>query len=109
MALTVPRAWIIAYDIRDPRRLSRVHRCIKTYAIPVQYSVYWFQGSAFQLANLFAELRDILDINEDDVRAYQVPTSPDVVVLGRSTFPTGVHILPGRMEGDHGILRRYSD
>lgn len=109
MAMTAPRSWIIAYDIRDPNRLAHVHKSITSSAIAVQYSVFWFEGSMAQLASLFAELRDVVDLGEDDIRAYQIPPSPEVVVLGRASFPSGMHILPSRAEGGHGILRRTVD
>ena len=35
-----PRALLIAYDIRDPRRLRRVARCLETWATRVQNSVF---------------------------------------------------------------------
>lgn len=31
---------MVAYDIRDPKRLRAVHKLLKAYGYPVQYSVF---------------------------------------------------------------------
>ena len=40
MADNQPGLYLIAYDIADPKRLSRVHRALKREGLPVQYSVF---------------------------------------------------------------------
>ena len=37
MALNAPRAWLITYDITNPKRLVRLHRFLIKQATPVQY------------------------------------------------------------------------
>lgn len=39
-------AFVIGYDIRDPRRLQRVHRRLCRHATPLEYSVFLLVGSA---------------------------------------------------------------
>jgi CRISPR-associated protein Cas2 len=34
------RRYLVAYDIRDPKRLRAVHRLLKANGYPVQYSVF---------------------------------------------------------------------
>jgi len=87
MPLTQRRNWLIAYDIRDPRRLARLHNFIKRHAVPVQYSVYLFSGHAGHLGQLLAEIRHRIDIRVDDVRAYLVPEGAEVHTLGRGALP----------------------
>ena len=36
MAVNAPRAWLITYDITDPKRLARLHRFLVRQATPVQ-------------------------------------------------------------------------
>lgn len=35
------RCYLVCYDIRDPRRLQRVHKVLKGYGHPWQYSVFF--------------------------------------------------------------------
>lgn len=89
------RAWLIAYDIKNPKRLSRLHRLIKTRAIAVQYSVFMFEGRAADLGNLFSECRRLLDLKEDDLRAYPIPQRLEVHVIGRGSMPESACIVSG--------------
>jgi CRISPR-associated protein Cas2 len=35
------RAFLVSYDVRDPKRLRRTHKMIKAYGEPWQYSVFY--------------------------------------------------------------------
>ena len=96
MPVNDPTGWLIAYDIRCRRRLGRVHRHLKKLAVPFHYSVFWFHGSVTQIRQVMDELADIVDAAVDDVRAYHIPVEPDVIVLGRARFPSGVHFTSER-------------
>jgi len=37
--------YIICYDITCPRRLGKIHRLLKQSALPLQYSVFLFNGT----------------------------------------------------------------
>lgn len=95
MSHTERRNWLVGYDIADRRRLSRVHRFLKSHAIPVQYSIFVFQGSQLELQSVLAGLSELVSPNEDDVRAYHVPDRCEVAMLGRQDLPDGV-VLGGR-------------
>lgn len=91
MAVNAPRAWLVAYDITDKRRLARLHRFLKKRAVPVQYSVFYFEGSTVQLQRLLRDIAELIDASSDDVRAYPLPHDPQVSTLGRGSLPlTGV-------------------
>lgn len=92
MALNAPRGWLVCYDIGDPRRLSRFHRFLKQHAVPVQYSVFCFQGSAAQLGRLVRQIESRIDAAVDDVRVYQLPEHPQYEGFGRGSLPEGVTI-----------------
>jgi CRISPR-associated protein Cas2 len=95
MALNAPRAWLIAYDIASPRRLGRLHRFIKKNAVPVQYSVFYFEGSTSQVRRLLADIEKRISAREDDVRAYPVPNVPEYYSIGRGSMPdSGLLLSP---------------
>jgi CRISPR-associated protein Cas2 len=93
MALKTPRAWLITYDITDPRRLVRLHRFLVRQATPVQYSVFHFEGSAAQMGRLMADIETRIKPDEDDVRAYQLPEPLQLDTIGRGTLPSDTLVL----------------
>lgn len=95
MPMSSPRTWLIAYDIRDARRLARVHRYLKTEAVPVQYSVFVTRCGPHRLGRIRATLEGLIRVNEDDVRIYHVPDDPEVSTLGRQGLPEGIRLLAG--------------
>jgi len=86
--------YLICYDIRDPRRLQRLHRHLKRYAVPIQYSVFLFTGSERRLDQCLAEAETIIDSRADDLRAYPLPKRGLKVRLGRSALPEGIYWSP---------------
>jgi len=102
MALNDTRAWLICYDIADPKRLGRLHRHIKQFAQPVQYSVFYFEGNHHQLTRRLQDIATRINPREDDVRAYPIPNPPEIDTLGRGGLPEGVllnsSMNPGLLE-----------
>jgi len=96
MALNSPRNWLIAYDIADPVRLQRVHRYLRSRAVPVQYSVFATRASPMRIGSIRAGLADLIDHCQDDVRFYPVPEPADLTVLGMKALPEGLEIIEGR-------------
>lgn len=90
MSITQRRAFLIAYDIADPRRLVRVHRCLKQHALPVQYSVFLGLMNERELERVLGEVAALIAAEEDDVRAYPVPERCEALTLGRQYLPEGV-------------------
>lgn len=84
------RAWLIGYDITDPRRLGRIHRAMVNRATPVEYSIFLFIGTALQLAECLATVNAIIDGKTDDVRCYPLPSRGLQERLGRATLPEGI-------------------
>jgi CRISPR-associated protein Cas2 len=96
MAISATRTWLISYDIADPKRLVRVHRYLKSRAIPVQYSVFVTRASVGQIGDIRSALASLIDPKLDDVRIYQVPEKPQLVSLGCKTLPEGIQVLEGK-------------
>lgn len=98
MALTQPRKWLIAYDVREPRRLKRVHALLTKTAVPVQYSVFAAAGSTLAMRQLAAAVEQRINAAADDVRFYPVPERPLVYTIGHAMLPEQVLLLDARTD-----------
>ncbi|WAR43667.1 CRISPR-associated endonuclease Cas2 [Methylomonas rapida] len=87
--------YLIAYDIADPRRLSKVHRILKKEGLPVQYSVFTVVMKRPRMLRLLERIdAQILQL-EDDVRCYRLPENSEANTLGRQYFPDDVMLFTG--------------
>ncbi|MEA3411983.1 MAG: CRISPR-associated endonuclease Cas2 [Pseudomonadota bacterium] len=87
------RLHLVCYDIANPRRLVRVHRCLLDWAFPVQYSVFIGNFNRVERDTLESELEGLIHSSRDDVRIYPLPMNPRVLGYGRSWFPDGVRVV----------------
>ncbi len=92
MSATESKTWLVAYDIREPRRLRRVHRYLKKQGMPAQYSAFTVDAHDGQIAAILHALSGIIDIRADDVRAYHLPVQCPVWKLGAQDWPDGVYL-----------------
>lgn len=88
------RQYLICYDIANPRRLGRIHRHLAQHALPLQYSVFYYQSSEQQLIRRLQELRALMDERADDIRAYPISARSLRLHLGGGTLPEGIHYSP---------------
>ena|SRR5581483_6099839 len=64
--------YLLAYDIRHPRRLRRVHEVAKVYGEPLQYSVFVCDLTRVELLNLKADLLLEMNVREDSVGLFDL-------------------------------------
>lgn len=85
------RRWLVAYDIRHPKRLRLVRRTMKGFGMPFQYSVFLCDLTSAERFDLLQALMDV--INKDFDRVALVDLGPvddpaELVFLGpRSNIP----------------------
>jgi CRISPR-associated protein Cas2 len=91
------RAFLIAYDIAEPKRLVRVHRFLTRHAMALQYSVFAGVLTPFQVAAAVAGLQERIDAREDDVRIYPLPRKCYALTLGAQWTPEGVFLTDRRL------------
>ncbi|WP_095499769.1 CRISPR-associated endonuclease Cas2 [Paraferrimonas haliotis] len=87
--------FIISYDIRDPRRVKRVHKMLLGYGIPLQFSVFYFKNSkAMSVEGIWKKLEKLIDKKEDDVRLYPVSIVQleEWNKLGVSDLSAGIYV-----------------
>lgn len=87
------RLYLIAYDIADPRRLSRVHRTLKKQGLPVQYSVFTLVTKRKALLRLLEGIENLIEPTEDDIRCYSLPENTKTHSLGKQYFPKDVMLF----------------
>ena len=61
------RRYLVCYDIREPGRLRRVHKTMKEYGWPMQYSVFVSDLDAVELYSLRERIGDLMHHGEDSV------------------------------------------
>ncbi len=93
MALNEARAWLIGYDIAEPKRLKKIHEYLKKIAIPVQYSLFFTESSARDIDKLSKVLAAAINPKHDDIRIYLLPLHTDIVYYGKRILPEGLLLL----------------
>ena len=63
---------VVAYDIRDDRRRTRLHKRLKSFGTPVQYSVFECLLDARRFQELRAVVRKTIHAKQDLVRYYRL-------------------------------------
>ena len=59
------RCYLVCYDIRDPKRLRHVHKVLKGYGEPWQYSVFFCVLKEIDRVRLQSDLEDEMNLKED--------------------------------------------
>ena len=73
-------AWLVCYDIAEPRRLARVWRAVREFGVPLQYSVFWARLDGIGLGEALGAIATRIDPRADDVRLY--PLLENVQITG---------------------------
>jgi CRISPR-associated protein Cas2 len=66
---------VVAYDVREPRRLAAVARHCEDFGVRVQYSVFECRLEADTFERFWEGLLHILDLSEDRAVAYKICAS----------------------------------
>ncbi len=61
------RRYLVAYDIRDPKRLRKIHKTLVGYGWSMQYSVFICDLDRIELMSMKTDLGDIIHHSEDSV------------------------------------------
>lgn len=83
------RCYLVCYDIRDPKRLREVHRIVKGYGEPWQYSIFFCVLKDIDRVRLQMELEEAMNLKEDqtliiDLGENQQKARHTATVLGQS-------------------------
>lgn len=74
--------YLVAYDICNPKRLSKMHKKVEAYAIGGQKSFYecWLTGREF--LEFKAEIAEIMQYDEDRVVIFQLHSDTQPILFG---------------------------
>jgi len=61
------RNYIVAYDIRDPKRLRKVHKTCKGFGVHLQYSVFECDLTPAEKVQFEDRLKEIMHLEHDQV------------------------------------------
>lgn len=61
------RCFLVCYDVRAPKRLRKVHRIMKAYGEPWQYSVFYCVLKDIDRVRLEGDLREAINMKQDQV------------------------------------------
>jgi len=64
--------YLLAYDIRHPKRLRRVHKVAQDFGEPLQYSLFVCDLSAIELLGLKAALLEEVKTTEDSIGIFDL-------------------------------------
>lgn len=82
--------FVVAYDVRNGRRLKRVHRLLSAMGFPVEYSIFVFEGTDDACAGCLAKVCSVLDPKHDDLRCFRLPAGASGWHLGKGALPEGI-------------------
>jgi CRISPR-associated protein Cas2 len=91
------RRYLVAYDIRDDKRLRQVAICMEGYGERIQYSVFVCDLSDHEFVDMRSDIEDRMKPSEDSVMVIDLGRPEDVsrfLFLGRrEALPTDDAII----------------
>lgn len=64
--------YLVAYDIREPRRLRRVHKVVKDFGYSLQYSVFVCDLTGMELLDMKSKVTAEANLREDSVAIFDL-------------------------------------
>jgi CRISPR-associated protein Cas2 len=89
------RRYIVAYDIRDEKRLRGIHKTMKGFGYPLQYSVFVCDLNKSEKIQMKQSLGDLIHHTEDSIAVIDLG-DPEVRGVECFEFMGVFHSLPRR-------------
>jgi CRISPR-associated protein Cas2 len=68
----MPSSYLICYDIRCKKRLTKIHKIVLHYAVPLQFSVFYGLMAQTELTDMVHKFTLTMDKKVDDIRIYPI-------------------------------------
>ena len=89
--------YLVAYDIKNPKRLRRVFRLLEGYGEWIQLSVFQCRLSDRRRQRLIAELHQEINLQDDHVLIFRLGTGAEVeaetISMGKPFEPVSLQPL----------------
>lgn len=95
MSRNTPSELLVCYDICDPRRLQRVHRCMLRWGLPIQYSVFYCKLKPRARRGMENQLRGLIDERSDDIRVYGIKSLTAIEFIGKRAMSSDLMLHDG--------------
>lgn len=79
--------YLVAYDIRDPKRLRKVHRVLKEFACGGQKSAFECWLTEGERSELVSRVEDCMDTGRDALLVIRLADRDSVATLGIAVKP----------------------
>jgi len=83
--------YLICYDIRDPKRLIKLHNYLKRVALPLQYSLFLLEGNTKLKTQCMLSASKIINPKVDDLRCYVIADNLFQIRIGAPILATGIY------------------
>lgn len=99
--------YLLAYDIRNARRSTRLHKALKKRALPMQGSVFLLRVDEAGLEEVRALVTEHAHMLEDDVRIYPLKHPDELWLAGaqQNSFNGLYAGKPGEISGNEVAMR----
>ncbi len=71
------RCYLVCYDISDPKRLRRVHKVMKGYGEPWQFSIFFCVLKDIDRVRLQSDLEEQMDLKKDQAMIVDMGADED--------------------------------
>ncbi len=75
--------YMLAYDVREPKRLRKMHYFMKKHGVAMQKSVFILKIDKSGLYKLVSGVKELVNNQEDDVRIYPVISPSSIWTAGQ--------------------------
>ncbi len=89
------RSYLICYDIRNDKRLRRIHKLMKAYGEPWQYSVFYCLLKAIDRVRLENSAKEILNLKEDQLLIVDLGSNEDAAREAATVLGVGLPEVDG--------------
>jgi len=75
--------YMLVYDVREPKRLQKIHYFMKKHGIAMQKSVFILKIDNTGLYKVISGVKELVNNREDDVRIYPITTPSSIWAAGQ--------------------------